>query len=75
MRLPKPRQAWTPPPSAPAGYETVVPNPKLKLLDQMREVMRLKPYSIRTERSRCCTRSWERSILCEQPGLPECRPC
>jgi hypothetical protein len=29
------------------AYETVVPNPKLKLLDQVREVMRLKHYSIR----------------------------
>jgi integron integrase len=31
--------------------ETVVPNPKLKLLDQIREVMRLKHYSLRTERT------------------------
>ncbi len=31
--------------------ESVVPNPKLKLLDPMREVMRLKHYSIRTERT------------------------
>ena len=31
----------------------MVPNPKLKLLDQVREVMRLKHYSIRTERSYC----------------------
>jgi hypothetical protein len=29
--------------------ETVVPNPKLKLLNQIREVMRLKHYAIRTE--------------------------
>jgi hypothetical protein len=28
--------------------ESVVPNPKLKLLDQIREVMRLKHYSLRT---------------------------
>jgi integron integrase len=35
------------------GFEAVVPNPKLKLLDQVREVMRLKHYSIRTERSYC----------------------
>jgi hypothetical protein len=35
------------------AYESMVPNPKLKLLDQMREVMRLKHYSIRTERSYC----------------------
>jgi hypothetical protein len=32
-------------------YETVVPNPKLKLLDHVREVMRLEHYSIRTERT------------------------
>jgi hypothetical protein len=25
----------------PAGYESVIPNPKLKLLEQIREVMRL----------------------------------
>ena len=30
------------------GKELIVPNPKLKLLDQVREVMRLKHYSIRT---------------------------
>jgi Phage integrase, N-terminal SAM-like domain len=29
----------------------ITPNPKLKLLDQVREVMRLKHYSIHTERS------------------------
>ena len=34
-------------------YESVIPNPKLKLLDQIREVMRLKHYSIRTERTYC----------------------
>ena len=31
----------------------VVANPKLKLLDQIREVMRVKHYSLRTERSYC----------------------
>jgi hypothetical protein len=31
----------------------VTPNPKLKLMDQLREVMRLKHYSIRTERCYC----------------------
>ena len=35
------------------GFEAVVPNPKLKLLDQVREVMRLRHYSFRTERSYC----------------------
>ena len=40
-------------PGPPVGYESVVPNPKLKLLDQIREVMRLKHYSIRTEQSHC----------------------
>ena len=28
-----------------------IPNPKLKLLDQLSEVMRIKHYSIRTERT------------------------
>ena len=35
------------------GRELITPNPKLKLLDQVREVMRLKHYSIRTERAYC----------------------
>jgi hypothetical protein len=35
----------------PVTFETVIPNPKLKLPDQLREVMRLKHYSIRTERT------------------------
>src|SRR3974377_1421975 len=35
----------------PVTFESVIPNPKLKLLDQLREVMRLEHYSIRTERS------------------------
>jgi hypothetical protein len=35
------------------GFEAVVPNPKLKLMDQMREVLRLRHYSIRTEGSYC----------------------
>jgi integron integrase len=34
-------------------WSKVIPNPKLKLLDQVREVMRLKHYSIRTERCYC----------------------
>jgi len=33
--------------------ELIIPNPKLKLLDQVREVMRLKRYSLRTERTYC----------------------
>jgi hypothetical protein len=40
--------------SARATYESVIPNPKLKLLDQMREVLRLKHYSIRTETAAAC---------------------
>ena len=35
------------------GFEAVVPNPKLKLMDQVREVMRLKHYAIRTETCYC----------------------
>src|SRR6266481_1085762 len=33
--------------------ESVIPNPKAKLLDQVREVLRLRHYSIRTEQSYC----------------------
>src|SRR5689334_898533 len=33
------------------GFEAVIPNPKLKLMEQVREVMRLRHYSIRTERT------------------------
>jgi integron integrase len=50
MAIHKSSQAWVAP--AP-GYESVIPNPKHKLLDQIREVMRLKHYSIRTERTYC----------------------
>src|SRR5436190_9417863 len=35
------------------SFESIIPNPKLKLLDQIHEVMRLKHYSLRTERSYC----------------------
>ena len=35
------------------GFDAVVPNPKLMLLEQVREVLRLRHYSIRTEQSYC----------------------
>ncbi len=59
--------------SQPVTYESVVPNPKLKLLDQVREVMRLKHYSIRTERTYC---DWVRRYVqfhhmkCREAMLP-----
>jgi hypothetical protein len=37
----------------PVRIELIVPNPKLKLLEQVREVMRLRHYSIRTEQCYC----------------------
>ena len=40
--------------------EGVIPNPKAKLLDQLREVMRVKHYSLRTERS---YRDWVRRFV------------
>lgn len=44
---------------APAwGFTT--PNPKLKLLNQVREVMRLKHYSLRTEPRYC---NWSRRYV------------
>ncbi|SRR5258707_15899559 len=38
----------------------IKPNPKLKLMDQVREVMRLKHYAIRTER---CYADWIRRYI------------
>ena len=35
------------------GIEGIIANPKLKLLDQVREVLRLKHYAIRTETCYC----------------------
>lgn len=36
-----------------SDFLAVIPNPKLKLLEQVREVLRLRHYSIRTEQSYC----------------------
>jgi len=33
--------------------DLITPNPKLKLLEQVREVLRLKHYSVRTEAAYC----------------------
>src|SRR5438552_10807819 len=44
----------------PVGMELIIPNPKLKLLDQVREVMRLRHYSIRTEQ---CYFDWIRRYI------------
>ena len=42
------------PGSGPAkGWELVIPKPKLKLMDQVREVLRVKHYAIRTEQAYC----------------------
>jgi integron integrase len=35
------------------SWDLVIPNPKLKLLDQVREVLRVKHYAIRTEQAYC----------------------
>ena len=35
------------------GWEAVIPNPKLKLMEQVREVLRLRHYAIRTEQCYC----------------------
>ena len=45
---------------ASARHDLIVPNPKLKLLEQVQEVMRLKHYSIRTER---CYTDWIRRYV------------
>lgn len=41
------------PASGAPGQELVIPSPKLKLMEQVREVLRVKHYSIRTERCYC----------------------
>jgi integron integrase len=62
MRHPRLRQGAAPliQSGPPIKFESVIPNPKLKLLDQIREVMRLKHYSIRTERCYC---DWVRRYI------------
>src|SRR5258705_11406024 len=42
------------------GREGFIPNPKLKLLEQVSEVMRFKHYSLRTERT---YREWIRRFI------------
>ena len=51
MAVDKPSQGYASP--VPVTYASVIPNPNRKLLDQVREVMRRKHYSIRTERTYC----------------------
>ena|ERR1019366_7626737 len=43
------KNAMTPRVGPAKGWELVVPNPKFKLIDQVREVLRVKHYAIRTE--------------------------
>jgi hypothetical protein len=47
------RKAMAPRSGPAIGWELVVPNPKLKLMDQAREVLRVKHYAIRTEQAYC----------------------
>jgi hypothetical protein len=37
----------------PKTQDLVIPNPKLRLMDQVREVLRVKHYAIRTEQAYC----------------------
>jgi integron integrase len=43
------------------AQDLVIPNPKLKLMDQVREVLRVKHYAIRTEQAYC---DWIRRYVC-----------
>jgi len=45
---------------AKASREGFIPNPKLKLLDQVSEVMRFKHYSLRTDRT---YREWIKGFI------------
>jgi integrase len=55
----------------PVMREAVIPTPKKKLLDQVREVMRLKHYSIRTEQTYI---SWIRRYLIFHRDHPHLDP-
>ena len=46
-------QAGLPPAPRAVCRELITPNPKLKLMEQTREVLQLKHYAIRTERCYC----------------------
>jgi hypothetical protein len=39
--------------STPRARDLMIPNPKLRLMDQVREVLRVKHYAIRTEQAHC----------------------
>ena len=43
------KSAMTPAERLDPTHDLVIPNPKLKLMDQVREVLRVKHYWIRTE--------------------------
>ena len=45
------KRAGAPDHGSAKGPELVIPNPKLKLLDQVWEGVRVKPYAIRTEQA------------------------
>jgi len=55
MEMHRPGQYQTAAPSAPmvGRQDLITPNPKLTLLEQVREIMRLKYCAIRTETSYC----------------------
>jgi hypothetical protein len=67
------------------GRELVIPNPKLKLMDQVREVLRVKHYAIRTEQAYCDwirryvrfhgMRSRGRTVPERKPGTSQGRGC
>jgi hypothetical protein len=48
-------------PGAPRTQDLVIPNPKLKLMDQVREVLRVRHYAIRTEQAYC---DWIKRYVC-----------
>ena len=53
-------------------WELVIPNPKLKLMDQVRAVLRVKHYAIRTEQAYC---DWakDRYTVLPESLIPELR--
>jgi hypothetical protein len=52
--VPQARQNWIGAGGGSAkSRDLVIPNPKLKLMDQVREVLRVKHYAVRTEQAYC----------------------
>lgn len=67
MTAHKPSQGYVS--QAPVTYESVIPNPNLKLLDQMREVLRLQRLNIEHRTSKFEHRTGRNSEATHEHGV------